>query len=461
MPSKESTDCSAVLQRTKSVLIRLDSERAQFKANKAYYNKCTKDSVDLLQHIAESGPAQLNVVKFRKMVIQLEGAYKMNALNLEESAEISEQTSGQSRALAILYCCVALGKIMDVVAAVTGVGKWITTSKTAIIDIADSMKNENIALAGAQAANLTLIGAKEGDFLKTVEDLQAILSSIIELVKDAKTALNARKELNQVKADAEIWAAKVGALTVKGVDVLQRVTKLYDEYLILAKKLPAPMFDSKRIQGVQEGWWGHPKYQMKMTDYFAAVKAGLDAIVNFYQAYLAMCQMRADSRGAAEARGLAANQMQSQGYGGVPFELQMQTWARLTDADFVTAIHAINSAPDAHLLNADLRILARQFTQRAENMRVSVSTVKARIQPSLDKLNQTIAGLKATDAELAGLRRELERFSAQIVDVRSDVNRMNTVIDRNKELEKLGVPAFLGVIDMERRKIAEDLAAVN
>jgi hypothetical protein len=425
---------------------------------KASYDKCTKESVDLLQHIAESGRAQLNVVKFRKMVIQLEGAYKMNALNLEESAEISGQTSGQSRALAILYCCIALGKIMDVVASVTGVGKWITTSKTAVIDIADSMRNGNIALAGAQAANLTLIGVKESGFLKAVEDLQAILSSIIELVKDAKTALNARKELNQVKAGAELWAAKIGALTVKGVDALQRLSKLYGEYLILAKKIPAPAFDPQRIQGVQEGWWGHPKYEMKMTDYFAAIKAGLDAIVNFYQAYLAMCQMQADSRGAAAARGVAEKQMTSQGYGGIPFELQMQTWAGFTDADFITAIHAINSAPDAHLLNADLRILARQFNQKADDMRVSVSTVKARAQPSLDQLNHTIAGLKATDAELAGLRAQLERFSAQLVDVRSDSRQMNAVIDRNKELEKMGVPAFLGVIDMERREIAEDLA---
>jgi hypothetical protein len=461
MPVKEATDCAAVLQRTKSVLIRLDSERAQLKTDRASHNKCFLDSVNLIHHIDASDPALVKVAELRKMVIRLEGAYKQNSIALEDSADLADDTAGKNRVLGIFYCCVALGKIMDVVAAVTGTGKWVTSTKTAFIDIAESMRDKKDGLPEAQAANITLIMVKETDFLKSVDSLQAILSSIIELCKDAKTALNAPADLAKVKCDTEQWGAKIGALCVKGFNVLQRITKLYDEYLKLADKMP-PAFDPKRIAGVPTSWWGDPAYRMRMTDWFAAIKAGLDAIVNFYQAYLAFRQASYDAQSATESRDIAGRNMTSQGFPAIPFQLQIDTWAGLTQADFVAAIHFVNSAPDAHHLNDDLRVLAQQFTRQAETMRMSVSSVQGRVQPSREKLDQTIATLETTDAELAALRKELVRFSAQIVDVRGGgVKPMDALVDRNKELEKLGVPAFLGFIDMERRKIQEDLTSPN
>jgi hypothetical protein len=453
MPSEIDT----VLQRAKSVLVRLDSELAQFKGDKLNYNKNVQDSTHLLQQITDSGPALMNIAKFRHMVINVKGAYRANAINLEESAEMADDTAGKSRALAVLYGCVMLSKMMDIIAAMTGTGKWITSAKTAVVDEVESLQKQNTALYAAQGANLTLLGdiaqkdllgGTAKNMIKLAGDLQGILSAFIELVKAGRNLINAPESLKKVKGDLHLWSIQIEALVSDGLNALQRLTKLYDEYLILAKKMPK--VPTPKVIPASD-WWGDPRYQMRMTDYFAAVKAGIDAIKNLHLAFVSFMQMRADAAAAAEARGLAQNQMTLQGTGGIPFELDIRAWVGLTEADMISAIHFVNSAPDAAMLNDDLRILARQFTQKAENTRMLVANAKSRLQPALDQMTVSAARLMATDAELAELRERVAKFAFQI----EGPNK------RNSDSENMRSATFAGYIDMERRKIAEALASKN
>ncbi len=453
MPSEIDT----VLQQAKSVLVRLDFEMAQFKADKLNYDKNIQDSTQLLQQITDSGPALINIAKFRHMVISVKGAYRANAINLEESAEMADDTAAKSRVLMVLYGCVMLSKIMDIIAAMTGTGKWITSAKTAVVDEVESLQKKDPALYAAQGANLTLLGdiaqkdllgGTAKNMIKLAGDLQGILNAFIELVKAGRNLINAPESLNKLKADLDLWSIQIESLVSDGLNVLQRLTKLYDEYLILAKKMPK-VPTPKVIPAAD--WWGDPRYQMRMTDYFAAVKAGIDAIKNLHLAFVSFMQMRADAAAAAEARGLAKNQMTPQGTGGIPFELDMRAWVGLTDADLISAIHFVNSAPDAARLNGDLRILARQFTQKAETMRMSVASAKSRLQPALDQVTVSAARLRATDTELAALRERVAKFAFQI----EGINK------RNSDSENMRAATFAGYIDMERRKIAEALASKN
>ena len=49
----------------------------------------------------------------------------------------------------------------------------------------------------------------------------------------------------------------------------------------------------------------------------------------------------------------------------------------------------------------------------------------------------------------------------QLVNPAAGLKQMDSIIERNKEFEKMGVPAFIGFIAGERAKIAQDLAALN
>ena len=174
--------------RTNVVLSRVTGEIEKIKADQLRHAECVNESTVILGRLATNDRARMNLTKFSARAVKLAEAYSANAANLRDEAALSEDLMEVNARLAALYLVVAVGKIADVVASATGVGKAVTTAKNSFLDMANTMSKKDAVMAGGQAANLTMIlaGGETANMTKEFDELQKVVGAILGLIKDIK-----------------------------------------------------------------------------------------------------------------------------------------------------------------------------------------------------------------------------------------------------------------------------------
>jgi hypothetical protein len=410
-----------LVRRAETTLRRADRELETFQTDVSAYSKLLSDSSRLSLQIASTASAQKNLAELSKMAIKLEGAYTNSSVALKEYAQASAKLGLINLGLTACYFAMAVSKVMDVIASVTGQGKLITSAKSALIDMGETaaktrieMEEKNkdfsqlsgsskagaIAMELARAKDLELILFRWQGLMECIDEVQAVLSAIIDLCKDGASLFSAPKDLAKLKSDLGLWIAKLGEKIAKLTDVLGKMAKLYESWQGLKKKYAADtLFDAKALDQVKP-------YEMKVSDYFSAAKYGLEALVNLYYAVRSFLDTVEDCRAVFAAWSQAGQQMSAKGTGHVDTEID--TFAAMSRADLIRLIHPVSTAPDAREMAFDTGMRARSLTSELQRMTMLFREVNLKLAPAFAQVSRDIAQMKETDAELARLRSEFE-----------------------------------------------------
>lgn len=415
--------------RTNAVLSRVAGEIEKVKADQLRHAKCVSESAHMLGQIATTEKARVILAKLSTMAIKLEGAYTRNAGNLREEAVISDGLRNVNAGLSACYIAVAVGKIVDMYASATGVGKVVTSVKSSFLDMTDAMRNQDVAMAGAHAANITLLGLG-GDAInltKAFDDLQKILASILGLIKDFRVMWSGN-DLNKVLPSFRQATPRLLGLIATFSDALRRATSLWATY----QKLALPQL----VPGVKPGLASVASENTTIiADSFAAIKFGIEAVANLCLALNSILDTWESWGASKQANALADRQLTATGAG--RFELDLAEVAGLSDSDLLNAMHPLNAAPDARQLAFDTGMKAKQLQAEAARMHLMHAAMASRLGPLTAELNDSLTHIQATDTELRALRKEFQ------------------ALEPGRDVYSLQVAVWLSDIDSRRARIAE------
>lgn len=420
MPEGDEARFKGLVKRTEEILRRADTEIADLSEAQRRFTRILRDASYAASNIAKTGDAARNLAELSRMAIRLEGAYVKHSDALNESADGTVGLEVINILLGIAYFGVAAGKVMDVIATVTGQGKWITSAKSAIIDVADSVQSGNKTLGASQVANLGLIAAKETELFKAAETLQTILSSIIDLIKDVSSLWSAPKDLSKAKFEFGRFASALAGKVAKAVDAASKLAKLYDAYLKYKGLFPKAQLNAA----------GEKIYVMRLADYLAAAKYAIEALANFCDGARAVKEAFDLHCERANLRYRAGQNLAERGGW---FNVDLVIGANLNQAARVELIHMIDTAPEAREIAQAAGMRARELNGELARMRGVLAqrdTIQTEVNGKINRVN-------GTDRDLQALRRELEGV---------------------RGIDRLKVAVCLDLIDAERRQISRAAA---
>lgn len=455
MPGNPTVDAS--VRKAKDTVRRAETEIGALTATLACKENCVGAYSIRAIELTTKSRAQLNLNKVALRANRLGDAYISNAYNLQDAAAASDGLRNTNILLCLSYIAIAVGKVMDIIATVTGTGKWITSGKTMVTDVvegyykADPNTGENASsgmdkTAGiAQAVDIALLEAKERELFAAAKSVQMLFGGVVDLVKDIKSILKGPDDLNKVKASIGQWSAKLAEKIAKLTDAVAKLTKLVDELTKLYGKFDQwmdkvagpstgtpPKFDVKGvapprkfdIKGNMGNWWGDPKYRMQVADYISVVKYAIEALINVYHAVGSGIDALDSYKASAAASSLADRQLASSGY---RFNIDLIAMADLSDADINDYMRVLTSGADARQLAYDTGTRAIALKREVTLLNQEVMNYKARAITIRNDLSGAINKLEATGKDLESVERDLMRQRA------SDPVSVGATVDQVKE----------------------------
>jgi hypothetical protein len=368
-------------------------------------------------------PRQLNVVRaaennlkeLRQMAWKLDEAYVENAQNLCYEAEVSDSLKATDTWLAVCYFVVAVGKVMDAIAQFWGgpYAKLITSLKTPITDIGKEITTAKVdpkrgqpdfgPLAPAQFVNLSMMAGNaipEMDGMPGYSDLAALqkgLGAIIEAIKDLAGLYKNYKAGKAIMGDTKKLLLTIGDTAKTLIDLVNRLITLYETQgqLRRGKSVWSDKVMEKKVGSVK--------------DYLSAAKYLIEAVLNFAQFGLSVCDRSDDMKASHDAVALANRQLASTGGGA--FNTRTELFAQATRSDLINIIHSANSHRDA-------LEMARLCTTTLRELPGEIERLKGRLERrhhlwSLyrQESNQKKLQMQETQKQLPELRHALEKIS--------------------------------------------------
>src|SRR5690348_1407982 len=127
MPGNPTVDAS--VRKAKDTVRRAETEISALTATLACKENCVGAYSIRAIELTTKSRAQLNLNKVALRANRLGDAYISNAYNLQDAAATSDGLRNTNILLCLSYIAIAVGKVMDIIATVTGTGKWITSGK--------------------------------------------------------------------------------------------------------------------------------------------------------------------------------------------------------------------------------------------------------------------------------------------------------------------------------------------
>ena len=367
-------------------------------------------TLDLPRKFAAVRDAESNLHELRKMSSRLAQSYAENTVAIYEGAEISSSLEKTNLRLAGCYFLVAIGKVFDAIAQFWGgpYAKLVTDLKTPLTDIGKELTGLKPGAHGgppdanplltAQLFNTPLMvgnAIPDSKNLPGYGNLVAVqkgLNSCIELVKDVASLYKAYQARETIMANTKELLVKLLDTTKTTLDAVNRSITFYQSEETLRK-------GTKPSESVN-----------KFKDYVSAAKYLVEAIMNFAQFGLSVCDALADRQAIGDAFALADRQMASTGGG--TFDSSTQLFAHATKQDLINIIHSANSFADAramsHLARDKIRQLAIELEQlKASRERHDRFWNRYRQESEAKKLK-----LRETQGRLPELRKTLANISS-------------------------------------------------
>lgn len=367
-------------------------------------------TLDLPRKFAAVRDAESNLHELRRMASRLAQSYAENAVAIYEGSEISVSLEATDRRLAVCYFVVAVGKVFDAIAQFWGgpYAKLITDLKTPLTDIGKELTGLKPGPKGgppdvgpllpAQIVNTPMLagnaipGMEKLPGYGNLVALQKGLNSCIELVKDVAGLYRSYQSRDAIMTSTRELLVKLLDTAKTTLDAVNRSITFYQSQETL-RKGTAP---SKSVN--------------KFKDYVSAAKYLVEAIMNFAQFGLSICDESADRRAISDAFALADRQMASTGGG--TFDNSTQLFAHATKQDLINIIHSANSFTDArdmsHLAREKIRQLGSEIEQlKASRERHDRFWKRYRQECEAKKLK-----LRETQGRLPELRKTLANISS-------------------------------------------------
>jgi hypothetical protein len=350
--------------------------------------------------------------------------------------------------------------VADIVATASGnpVAKMIKDAKTDLVDMAGtatgayidarekgkpiSMSTGDFVLEAARAKDLELLALRYKGLWEAVDGIQAILASIIDLVKDAISLWKAPGDiLKGPKGQWAIYVIKIAEQHLKLVDAVAKLAKAINAIVDMwqknnGDKLFVGKADGFLDKGINK--LGDLKFSnfknLKTADWLSVLKSAEDAIVNLAKAIQSIADVVEDRKAINAADAQAARQTDGSG---IFIELNADRFATMTKADLIRMIHQVDSLPAAHQVTYDALAISRRLAQDIQRMNMLYNQIQSRLGPAQATADESRARVLATDKELLEIRREL--------DGRRYEDPMRTAVG-------------LDLISRERRLIAEAVA---
>jgi hypothetical protein len=366
-------------------------------------------SLDLPRKFSAVRDAESNLHELRKMASRLAQSYAENAVTIYEGAELSSSLEKTNARLAGCYFLVAIGKVFDAIAQFWGgpYAKFVTDLKTPLTDIGKELTGlkpgaqggppDANPLLAAQLVNTPLmIGNAIPDSRNlpgfgNLVALQKGLNSCIELVKDVASLYKSFQARDTIMTSTRELLVRLLDATKTTLDAVNRSITFYQSQETL-RKGTKPSADVN-----------------KFKDYVSAAKYLVEAILNFAQFGLSVCDALADRQAVGDAFVLADRQMAATGGG--TFDSSTQLFAHATQRDLVNIIHSANSFADAramsHLAKEKIRRLAIELEQlKASRERHDRFWLRYRQESEAKKLK-----LRETQGRLPELRKRVASIS--------------------------------------------------
>jgi hypothetical protein len=433
MPLDE-TKLKSLGVRADIVFSRIDRDSATLRQYLEKFARCVGDNARLLEQITSNGTARANLLTFSARAVKLADAYSLNAANLRDEAEISGELMEINARLSALYAVVAVGKVFDAIASATGTGKVVTSAKNSFLEIAEGMRKDDPLKASAQTANLTLmmVGGEWSEFTKDFDDLQKTLDAILGLIKNLKDIWRAN-DISKVLPQFRSAVPQMLGLFAKVAGTLKHLTTFWSLYQkSQIDKLPISLTTGKMVGGPQLAPVAMDRAK-NLADDLNVIKYGFEAIENVWRSACSAMDFWEswDAKSQTDALG------KSQLGGGQRMILDLNLIAGLSGAQMTDVVRTLSNATDARQLAMDAFSKAQKLKQEAARMSLQQTTNEALIGPVNGALNDTVAGLRAADKELEGLRREL------------------CGLEPGHDVYSLKVAVWLSAIDSKRARLAE------
>lgn len=235
--------------------------------------------------------------------------------------------------------------------------------------------------------------AKNYPFFDNLVAIQKGIGSCIELIKDLIDLYKSFKARETIMADTKKYLLKIGENAKTALDLTNRLITLYQS--------------QGQLRTGQAVW----KKANAVKDYISAAKYLIEAVLNFAQFGLSICDESDDRHTMHDANALAIRQLSPTGGG--KFNPNLAIFAKATQSDLINIIHSVNSSVDAAQMTRLANDTLRGLPGEIERLKGSLERHEYFWQRYRQQSEQKKVKLRESQRRLLELRKSLINISDQ------------------------------------------------